>query len=551
MPFESDVLVIGAGIAGASAALRLAQDTQCQVTVITRAYDPEESNTRYAQGGIVARGDEDSVDLLVEDILRAGAGLSLPSSVRLLARKGPALVQRVLVNQAQVPFDRDAEGGVSQTREGGHTVSRILHVGDATGRAIEKALIARLKALPNVQLKTGMTAVDLITSSHHSRDPLAIYQPITCHGAYVLGRESNEVHRFLARATVLATGGVGRIYRHTTNPSGARGDGLAMAYRAGARVINAEYIQFHPTTLAVYGADNFLISEAVRGEGARLYTPDGRHFMDEYAPEWGDLAPRDVVSRAIHHEMLEHGYPHVLLDLANAMSPARAQARFPTIYATCLEAGIDITSEPIPVVPAAHYFCGGVQVGMAGRSTIVGLYAVGEVSCTGVHGANRLASTSLLEGLVWGTQAAEDILARFSSAGGDDLSMVEARNIPPWEFVGNGAEPDPVLVYRDSRTIQNIMWLYVGLARNAHRLARALRDLNHLWGVIDEFYRSARLNDALLGLRSIAQAAWIITCAAWHSRQSRGTHYREDTEPLRFAGLRDTEGPLPNSVAEF
>jgi L-aspartate oxidase len=545
MSIETDVLVIGAGIAGAATALRLAQDTRYHVTVITRAYDPEESNTRYAQGGIVARGDEDSVDLLVEDVLRAGAGLSLPASVRLLARKGPDLVQRVLVDQAQVPFDRGPEGDLSQTREGGHTVSRILHVGDATGRAIEKALIARLRALPNVQVKTGMTAVDLITSSHHSRDPLAIYQPITCHGAYVLSRESSEVHRFLARATVLATGGVGRIYRHTTNPPGARGDGLAMAYRAGARVINAEYIQFHPTTLAVYGADNFLISEAVRGEGARLYTPDGRHFMDEYAPEWGDLAPRDVVSRAIHHEMLEHSYPHVLLDLANAMSPAHAQERFPTIYATCLEAGIDITSEPIPVVPAAHYFCGGVQVDTRGRSTIAGLYAVGEVSCTGVHGANRLASTSLLEGLVWGAQAAEDILVR------DDLSIVEVRNIPPWEFVGNGAVSDPVLVYRDSRTIQNIMWLYVGLARNAHRLARALRDLNHLWGVIDEFYRSARLNDDLIGLRSIAQTAWIITCAAWHNRQSRGTHYREDTEPLRFAGLRDTEGPLPNSIAEF
>jgi L-aspartate oxidase len=551
MPIESDILVIGAGIAGAAAALRLAQDAQCQVTVVTRAYDPEESNTRYAQGGIVARGDEDSVDLLVEDILRAGAGLSLPSSAQLLARRGPELVRDVLVKRVQVPFDRDAEGALSQTREGGHTVSRILHVGDATGRAIEKAMIARLRALPNVQLKAGMTAVDLITSSHHSRDPLAIYQPITCHGAYVLDRESREVHRFLARATVLATGGVGRIYRHTTNPPGARGDGLAMAYRAGARVINAEYIQFHPTTLAVYGAENFLISEAVRGEGARLYTPDGRHFMDDYAPEWGDLAPRDVVSRAIHHEMLEHGYPHVLLDLASAMSPAHARERFPTIYATCLEAGIDITSEPIPVVPAAHYFCGGVQVDTRGRSTIAGLYAVGEVSCTGVHGANRLASTSLLEGLVWGTQAAEDILARFGSASDEALSMVASENIPPWEFVGDGAVSDPVLVYRDSRTIQNIMWLYVGLARNGRRLARALRDLNHLWGVIDEFYRSARLNDDLIGLRSIAQTAWIITCAAWHNRQSRGTHYREDAEPLRFAGLRDTEGPLPNSVAEF
>ena len=388
-----------------------------------------------------------------------------------------------------VPFDQHTNGKLSRTREGGHSLSRILHVGDATGRAIEEALIAKLKTLPNVTLLAGMTAVDLITSSHHSHDPMAVYQPITCHGAYVMDRVENVVHRVLAPATILATGGVGRIYRHTTNPPGARGDGLAMAYRAGARVINAEYIQFHPTTLAVPGADNFLISEAVRGEGARLYTPDGRHFMDTYAPKWGDLAPRDVVARAIHHEMLEHGYPHVLLDLASAMPADRIPERFPTIYATCREAGIDITAEPIPVVPAAHYFCGGVQVDLWGRSSLEGLYAVGEVSCTGVHGANRLASTSLLEGLVWGDRAGRDIAAR------DDLHLVAADDIPPWQDVSEGDAADPVLVYRDSRMLQNIMWLYVGLARNTHRLSRALQDLNHLWGMIDEFYRSTRLND--------------------------------------------------------
>ncbi len=545
MPIETDVLIIGCGIAGATAALRLAQDTQRQIILITRTYDPEESNTRYAQGGIVARGHDDSPDLLTEDILRAGAGLSLPSAAHLIADEGPNLVQQLLVEELGVPFSTEEGGGLAYTREGGHSLSRILHVGDATGHAIEKALIERLQALPNVDLRAGLTAIDLITSSHHSKDPLDVYAPITCHGAYVLDRAANKVDRVLAKATVLATGGVGRIYRHTSNPPSARGDGLAMAYRAGARVINAEYIQFHPTTLAVPGADNFLISEAVRGEGARLYTPDGRHFMDDVAPEWGDLAPRDVVARAIHHEMLEHGYPYVLLNLAEAMDKERIAERFPTIYETCKQAGIDMTEDPIPVVPAAHYFCGGVHVDLQGRSSLKGLYAVGEVSCTGVHGANRLASTSLLEGLVWGYRAGIDI------AGRDDLSVINEACIPPWRDVSEGAGADPVLAYRDSRTIQNIMWLYVGLARNTHRLARALKDLNHLWEVIDGFYRSTRLNDQLIGLRNMAQAAWIVTLAAWHNRQSLGAHYREDAETSHFVSRHDVDGPFPSTGPEI
>ena len=530
---QTDVLIIGCGIAGASAALRLARDRQRQVTIITRTTEPEESNTRYAQGGIVTLGEGDSTDILVKDILSAGAGLSLPSAARILAEEGPGLVQEVLTEAAGVRFDQ-ASGGLAYGREAAHSRPRILHVGDATGQAIIQALVAALCEQPNVRIVTSATAVDLITFPHHAHDPLTVYEPITCHGAYVFeppvcGDTRGTVRRYLAGATVLATGGLGHIYRHTSNPGGARGDGLAMAYRAGARVINAEYVQFHPTTLAVAGGgladgEGFLISEAVRGEGGRLLTPDGRTFMADYAPQWGDLAPRDVVARAIHHEMIEHGYPHVLLDICSALSPDRIRERFPTIYARCLALGMDITRQPIPVVPAAHYFCGGIWTGEWGRTTVHNLYAVGEVACTGVHGANRLASTSLLEGLVWGDRAARDITAH------GPLSVVDAAGVPRWEEEGLEEEADPALIWRDVRTIQHTMWHYVGLARSARRLARALRDLSHLKEDIEDFYRTTRLNDALIGLRHSVQAALIVAEAAQHNRISRGCHYRDDTK---------------------
>ncbi len=524
-PIQTDVLIIGCGIAGASAALQLANDRQRQITIITRATDPQESNTYYAQGGIVSLGKNDSADLLVKDILAAGASLSLPATARILAEEGPRLVREVLMDTAGVSFDRTSDGRQSFGREGAHSRPRVLHVGDATGRAIVQALISVLRELPNVHLITQATAVDLITFPHHAHDPLTVYEPITCHGAYVFEQNHHRtVRRYLAGATVLATGGLGRIYRHTSNPKGARGDGLAMAYRAGARVINAEYIQFHPTVLAIADGEGFLISEAVRGEGGRLLTPDGRPFMADYAPKWGDLAPRDVVARAIHHEMIEHGYPHVLLDICSVMPPDRIQARFPTIYARCKELGLDITAQPIPVVPAAHYFCGGVWTDEWGRTTVRNLYAVGEVACTGVHGANRLASTSLLEGLVWGHRTARDIADR------DPLAIAGPDEVPPWEEEGLEEEADPALIWRDMRTIQHTMWHYVGLVRSTRRLARALRDLNHLRQDIDSFYRATRLNDALIGLRHSAEVALIVAQAAQHNRQSRGCHYRDDTK---------------------
>jgi L-aspartate oxidase len=528
MPTPTDVLIIGCGIAGATTALRLAQGSQLQVTVITGAADPHESNTRYAQGGIVGRGPGDDAGSLAADILAAGAGASSPQAARTLAEEGPSLLDEILIETAGIQFDREPDGRLAWGKEAAHSCRRILHVGDGTGQAIITGLIAALRRNPNVTLVPNTTAVDLITFPHHSRDPLDTYGPIVCHGAYVFDRNERTIHRYLAHATVLATGGLGRIYRNTTNPPSARGDGLVMANRAGARIINAEYIQFHPTALAVPGAEGFLISEAVRGEGGVLLSPEGRAFMADYAPDWKDLAPRDVVARAIHHQMETHGYSHVLLDIASRMEADAIRERFPNIYATCLKAGVDITREPIPVVPAAHYSCGGVWVDEWGRSTIDKLYAVGEVSCTGLHGANRLASTSLLEGLVWGNRTAKHIRELIVEKK-EISSRPSFDDVPPWDESGLEADSDPALIQGDVQTIQNIMWHYVGLVRSADRLSRAIRELRHLWNEIETFYHTTKLSDGLIGLRNAVEVALIVARAARHNRQSRGCHYRQDS----------------------
>lgn len=514
--WETDALVIGSGIAGCVTALELAE-RGVEVLLVTAGRDPWDSNTEHAQGGIIYRGKEDSPELLVEDILRAGAGASLPAAARLLAEEGPRLVEELLIGKWGVPFSRRPDGSLDLTREGGHSVPRIIHADDRTGHAIEQALVQALKEEPKVHVRARHTAVDLLTPSHHSTDPLAVYGPLECVGAYVYDQESGEVHTVLARATVLATGGLGRIYWHTTNPPRARGDGYAMAARAGARLVNMEYVQFHPTAL-YHPSGRFLISESMRGEGAELVTSDGKPFMHRYHPE-GALAPRDIVARAILNEMLQRGEECVYLDPSTmGMSEEQIKERFPHIYQACLERGIDITREPIPVVPAAHYACGGVLVDEWGRTNIHRLYAVGEVSCTGLHGANRLASTSLLEGLVWGYRAAWHIA--------EQSYPRPRREIPPWR--GETGKVDVALIAQDEAAIRQTMWNYVGLIRSRARLERAKEDLSRLRDTIERFYRQARLTDALIGLRNMVEVALLVTQAAWHNTKSRGCHFRED-----------------------
>ena len=496
-------------------------DSGVGVTLVTRAREPNESNTYYAQGGIIYRGKEDSPSLLMDDIARAGAGYCNTHAVALLAEQGPDLVRQFLIERVGVPFDHTPDGELSLALEGGHSVPRIVHTADSTGQAIEVALLQKLADHPNVRLLSGHTAIDLLTPAHHSRNRLAVYESPSCVGAYLLDQATGRVFRCLAGFTILATGGLGQIFLRTTNPSGARGDGLAMAYRAGARVINMEFIQFHPTTFYQPNAPPFLISEAVRGAGARLVNADGEPFMQKYDAEWKDLAPRDVVARSIHHEMLTTGVPNVYLDLRSYIPADEIREHFPKIQETCLEYGVDIMRDLVPVVPGAHYSCGGVWVDAWGQTTIRRLYAVGEVACTGLHGANRLASTSLLEGLVWGHRAALHIQPLLA-----DLPALNSDDIPPWQEVGTSL-PDLALISQDMTSIKYIMWNYVGLVRTTHRLERALRELRNLETEIEQFYRVSRPTDELIGLRNAARSAVIVAASAWENKQSVGCHYRE------------------------
>lgn len=512
---KTEVLIIGTGLAGAMAALAAA-DAGRQVTIITKTADLLGGNTAQAQGGIVYKGIKDSPEKLKRDIVSAGAGHCWGAAVDQLCQDGPRLVKELLIDKLHVPFDRHNDGNLDFTEEGAHSEHRIIHTRDKTGESIQSQITNAIESHKNITTLVQHTAVDLLTFSHHSMISTDIYKKPACFGSIVLNSVTGEVFPIFANRTILATGGLGSIYLHTSNPVEARGDGIAMAWRAGVRCINLQYIQFHPTSL-FNKTDRFLISESLRGEGAKLVNDSGVEFMKNFH-KLGSLAPRDIVARGIHQTMLETAHPCVYLDISYK-NQNWIKERFPQIYSVCLERGIDITSQPIPVVPSAHYSCGGLSVNLDGHTSLKRLYAVGEVSCTGVHGANRLASTSLLEALVWGYRAGRDA-AKFRQ--GDDWTP----DIQPW--ISEDQIVDTALISQDWQTIRNTMWNYVGLVRTRDRLHRAKTTLRNLQLDVEQFYRNARLDDTIVGLRNGLQTAIAITDSTIEAKESLGAHFVVD-----------------------
>lgn len=520
---KTEILIIGSGIAGCTAAICLA-DKGHEVTLLTSGDRLDNGNTALAQGGIIYKGHEDSPELLAKDITTAGWDYNYTEAVRYLTEEGPKSVEKILVERVQVPFDRASDGDWYLTKEGGHAVRRILTCADYTGRAIQDSLVKTVLGHPGITVLYNRTAIDLLATRHQCTDLESRYQlDNRCVGVYVFNGETGEPNTILADFTVLCTGGLGQIFQHTTNSSASIGSGLAMAQRAGATVMNLEYIQFHPTALFHRADRKFLISEAVRGEGARLFNAKGERFMARY-DERLELAPRDIVTRAITDELLKTGEDCVFLDAANFVDK-NLRKRFPTIYDKCKEIGVDITKEPIPVVPAAHYSCGGVLVDKRGRTTIEGLYAAGEIACTGVHGANRLASTSLLEGVLWGQSAAEDIIRRYDD-GACGLSQKLQDSIPDWITSGKTEMEDPALINQDWATIRSTMWNYMGIMRTTSRLERAFEDLRNLNKRLHSFYKSIRVCKESVDLFHGCQTAYIVTTAALRNKTSRGCHFR-------------------------
>jgi L-aspartate oxidase len=514
------VVIVGAGLAGLTVALHLARHGRRVIVLAKRGLS--EGATAWAQGGIVGvLGSDDSIESHVRDTQDAGAGIVDEHTARFIAENSAKAVEWLVDNG--VPFTADVDGplGLHLTREGGHAVRRIAHAADATGRAIHESLLAQAQANELITLRERWIAVDLITSRHLKRE-----EPSKVYGVYALDIDSRKVETIAASAVVLATGGVGKVYRYTSNPDTSTGDGIAMAWRAGCRAANMEFIQFHPTCLYHPQERSFLITEAMRGEGALLKLPDGTRFMPAH-DERAELAPRDIVARAIDFEMKKHGIDHVWLD-ATHLGEAFLREHFPTIHARCLQLGIDIAKQPIPVVPAAHYTCGGMVTDLDGRSDLPGLFGVGETTYTGLHGANRLASNSLLECVVIGHTCAVAILA-------DGPQPVVA--LPEWDESQVDDADEQVVIAHNWDELRMLMWNYVGIVRTTKRLERALHRIELLKGEIDEYYAHFRVTRDLLELRNLVVCAELIVRSALNRHESRGLHFSRDfprTLPVSF-----------------
>jgi L-aspartate oxidase len=513
-----DVLVIGSGLAGQTVALRLA-DKRRVLLVAKRSLT--ETATQWAQGGIAAALDTpEGIASHIKDTLVAGAGLCHEKTVRFVVERSHRAIQWLIAQG--VPFTREQDGQYHLTREGGHSERRIYHSADATGAAIQETLTQKVRAHPNITIWEDHVAIDLITGARVGVPERG------CVGAYLFDRRQQVVKTVAAGHTVLATGGAGKVYLYSTNPDIATGDGIAMAWRAGCRIANMEFIQFHPTCLYHPHAKSFLISEAVRGEGGILRLPNGERFMPYHDPR-AELAPRDIVARAIDFEMKRHGLDCVYLDISH--KPAEwIREHFPTIYRRCLELGIDMTREPIPVVPAAHYTCGGVVVDLSARTDLPHLYAVGETSCTGLHGANRLASNSLLECVVFGEAAAQDILAE---------PVLPPLSLPLWDESQVTDPDEEVVISHNWDELRRFMWDYVGIVRSDKRLRRAMHRIRLLKREIDEFYAHFRISNDLLELRNLVVVAELIVRSAERRKESRGLHFSRDY-PETLAQARDT-----------